>query len=140
MRALLFTVLVSFNLVACVTGDNDAEENPPGEITAAPVGEDLAADLDNVADLSAGRAVPTTASQGMQQPLPTAAGGAQHELKQELLKPPGGASQTVPTLDVPSIETQQHVVDQELSAEELQQIEQDELHGKVLNGDLPEIK
>jgi hypothetical protein len=38
MRALLFTVLVSFNLVACVTGDNADDTNmdmPVGEITAA---------------------------------------------------------------------------------------------------------
>jgi hypothetical protein len=128
MRALLFSVLVSFNLVACVTGDNEGEdlEMPTGEITAAQPSSTV--DLDDVAaedaQIRPAREVPATPNQ-----IKPATAHQQPSVPGSVLEPVG----QLPKLQ-PDVATEQ------MDNEPLEQIDQDELHGKVIDKDLPALQ
>ncbi|MDQ3333995.1 MAG: hypothetical protein M4D80_02455 [Myxococcota bacterium] len=125
MRALLFTVLVSFNLVACVTGDNAEDmDMPVGEITAAPQDDMVEQDVaDEDAQLRPNRELPST-------------GGAQLE-----------KAARVPGTNGPSLQQDgqlpkivEDTALETLSDEELEQLEQDHLHGKQIDANLPVLR
>lgn len=127
MRALLFTVLVSFNLVACVTGDNEAgDEMPPGVISAAEANG--VADLDDVAgedaQLRPSREVPATPGT--------------IETQQTHKQPKATGPELQPANQLPELVTDDEL--EQLDNDPLEQIDQDELHGKQIDEDLPVLR
>nr|MBA3502192.1 hypothetical protein [Deltaproteobacteria bacterium] len=118
-------VLVSFNLVACVTGDNAEDmDMPVGEITAAPQDDMVEQDVaDEDAQLRPNRELPST-------------GGAQLE-----------KAARVPGTNGPSLQQDgqlpkivEDTALETLSDEELEQLEQDHLHGKQIDANLPVLR
>jgi hypothetical protein len=157
MRSFLFTVLVSINLVACVTGDNaDDMDMPVGEITAASQDDLVDRDVsDEDAQVRSDRERPApstaqTIEQGASVKQQTATvDGSQPEIDAALTKRPVRDEREVPatggqleqdTSDVPSTGGQLEqdgalpriVEDTELETltdEELMQLEQE---GRIL--------
>ena len=124
MRALLFTVLVSFNLVACVTGDNaDDMDMPVGEITAAQ--------QDDMVDVNA--ADEEAQIRGESQ-VPGTNGPAN---KQEP-RVPSTNGQIVQDGQLPKIVEDTAL--ETLTDEQLEQLDQDELHGKQIDANLPALR
>ena len=142
MRALLFTVLVSFNLVACVTGDN--EQDVPDELAAG-----IDQDMDAVVD-------PSHVSEQIQpsRQVPAGATQAKFQTKEQALPayesdiPAFKQDRDVPGVDgkrvrdeMPSYEQDSNLPADELEqASDYEQLEQDELHGKVIDETLPAIQ
>jgi hypothetical protein len=143
MRALLFTILVSFNLVACVTGDND--QDVPDELAAGQIDQDMDAVVD-----------PAHVSEQIQPSRKVPAGSTQTKLQTKEQALPAYESD-VPAFkqdrDVPGVDGKRvrdemptYQQDSNLPADELEQdsdyeqLEQDELHGKVIDENLPAIQ
>ena len=162
MRALLFTVLVSFNLIACVTGDNAEDmDMPTGEITAAQQDDLVDQDVsDEDAQIRSDRERPMPAHELEQsasaQQQTAGASGAEPAIEAVLEKRPVRGDREVPTTDgqleqdgqLPKL-VEDTALDT-LTDEELLQLEQDgrilpakykvEINGKQIDADLPAMR
>ena len=103
MRSLLFTILVSFNLVACVTGDNAEDiDMPVGEITAGSQEDVIDGDVsDEDAQVRSDKERPTpSAAQAIEQApsakQQTATVGGEPAIEQTLEKRPVRDGRDVP--------------------------------------------